>query len=214
MLSIIGLRKVYIQRWTHRSFVKSIVRGSFKSLVTEVLRDINLEVAKGEIVGLTGENGSGKSTLLRIIADILPATDGRIVRPERIAPLLSGGAFLHPILDVRQNIKNALLFYGAPSSSKEIGTILETSGLTLRANDPLSTLSRGMINRLTLSLGLSANSDLYLIDELLDPLDSEYKERFFKIITDRATSGSSVILTSHDQSTIRSLCTRNISLTR
>ncbi len=210
MLSVIGLKKVFVRSWTHTSLIKSLTRRSFRSQHTLVFKNLSFQVNSGEIVGIIGYNGSGKSTLLRIIADVIAPTDGLIARPNRIIPMLLPGAYLHPVMDLRQNIENALIFYDIKDESVE--SIATRAGILDWLSAPLFTLSKGMKNRLTLSLGLSAKGDLYLIDELLDPLDLSYRNSFCALIHERIKEGSSILISSHDEALIKGLATRTITL--
>lgn len=214
MLRVERVSKEYSRSWTRQSLIKSVRNLSFRPQKKLVFTDLSLSVQSGEALGIAGANGSGKSTLLRMIADVISVTSGSISRPKRIVPVLSSASYLHGLFDIRENISIAATFYGvtAPSQESTVTAIAEKAGLTDRLSDLATTLSKGMAARLALASAFSADADLYLIDEIFDPLDDSYREHFISLLQEKTLRGASVIMTSHNNSLLEKACSRIITL--
>ncbi|HXF67594.1 MAG TPA: ABC transporter ATP-binding protein [Burkholderiales bacterium] len=180
------------------------------------LRDVSFTVKDGERVGIFGRNGAGKSTLLKTICRIYEPTAGKVTVNGRIAPLLEIGAGFHPEFTGRENIyfNGTILGYNKEqirAIEEEVIGFAELDGFI---DTPVKYYSTGMYMRLAFSLATAVHPDILVLDELFAGGDAEFvkrgKERMYRMI-DRA---SVMILVSHDESLLRSLCSRFIWLDR
>ncbi len=176
------------------------------------LKNVSLSIGEGERVGIIGRNGAGKSTLLKTVCRVYEPTYGRIVANGRIAPLLEIGAGFHPEFTGRENIyfNGTILGYNKRLLREIESEVIAFAELEEFIDTPVKYYSTGMYMRLAFSLATTVHPDILVLDELFAGGDSEFvkrgKERMYRMI-DRA---SVMILVSHDQSLLRSLCKRFI----
>ncbi len=176
------------------------------------LKDISLTVKDGERVGIIGHNGAGKSTLLRTISRIYEPSAGTIQVNGRVAPLLEIGAGFHPEFTGRENIyfNGAILGYSRKQLKEIEEEVIAFAELEEFIDTPVKYYSTGMYMRLAFSLATTVHPDILILDELFVGGDAAFvrrgKERMNKMI-DRS---SVMVLVSHDQSLLRSLCDRFI----
>jgi ABC-type polysaccharide/polyol phosphate transport system ATPase subunit len=171
---------------------------------------VTIEIASGEIIGVVGRNGSGKSTLLKVIAGILPPTNGRVQSVGYVAALVELGAGFHPELSAYENI----LIYGRMLGMKveylenHAKDILIWAGLERHRNDPVRTFSSGMVSRLGFAIATHRSPDILLVDEVLSVGDGEFQSRASSRMLELMSGGTTVVLVSHDLTTIGNLCSR------
>ena len=153
----------------------------------EILKDINLEIKKGETVALIGVNGSGKSTLLKLMTQIIFPNKGTIETKGKLTSLLELGAGFHPDFSGRENIYFNSSIFGL--TKKEIDArldqIIEFSELKDFIDNPVRTYSSGMYMRLAFSVAINVDADILLIDEILSVGDQHFQEKCFKKIFQR-----------------------------
>lgn len=179
------------------------------------LRGIDLELRRGESIGILGRNGGGKSTLLRAIAGIIAVDEGTIaIAPDLSAAILSPGAGFENNLTGRENLYNSALYQGyLPRVVREkLDDIVELSGLGDWIDQPVAIYSAGMRARLGLSLALHLPSDVLMIDETLSAGDAAFRARAKQEIGALIASDRTVLLVSHDLDTLRNMCTKGIVL--
>ncbi|MCX6072944.1 MAG: ABC transporter ATP-binding protein [Campylobacterales bacterium] len=169
-----------------------------------VLDHINLEVKRGEKVGILGRNGAGKSTLIRLMSGAELPTSGHIYRGMRLSwPLAFGGAFQGSLTGI-DNLKFICRVYGADYRDK-IAFVEEFSELGQYLREPIKKYSAGMRARLAFAISMSIEFDCFLIDEIVAVGDSRFHEKcnieLFEKRRDR-----SMILVSHDPGYIREHC--------
>lgn len=190
--------KIYTRRRFKRSLIQSIVKPKDVLAAIVALEETSLSVEKGSCVHIAGPNGAGKSTLLALAADVLSPTSGTIERRGSAVPMLVPSAFMLLQLPLITNIRTAWCFLQPdPSCAIPLESILDLAGLADNVDHPVYTLSKGMLHRITLSIGLHVAADLYLIDELFDPLDTAYRFKLMTLMEERIKNGSSVLITSH-----------------
>lgn len=178
-------------------------------------RGLNIEVKRGESIGILGRNGSGKSTLLRTIAGIIAANEGSIaIAPGLTAAILSPGAGFENNLTGRENLYNSALYQGFLPKvvAKKIDEIVEMSGIGEWVDQPVAIYSAGMRARLGLSLSLHLPSDVLMIDETLSAGDAAFRATAKKMIDSLIASDRTVLLVSHNLETLRTMCTKGIVL--
>ena len=200
----------------HQSSLKTLFKDFVNRKVRvenyQALRDISFEVTKGETVAVIGKNGAGKSTLLKLLAQIVPPTSGQLKVSGSVAPMIELGAGFNPELTGRENIifYSALLGRDIKEVKARVEEIADWAGVTDHLDYQLRTFSSGMIARLAFSTATDQVPDLLLIDEVLSVGDGEFALKSKKRMQEIITSGTSVILVSHDLVTAAQLANRVI----
>lgn len=177
-----------------------------------VLRDIDLDVFRGETVGIMGRNGAGKTTLLGILGRVLEPTAGQVERLSRIAVLLEIGAGFNPHFTGRQN---ADLFCSVMGLTREqtrerMPSIAEFAELDDYFDMPLRTYSSGMQARLGFACAIHVDADLIIIDETLAVGDAAFRVKCYAHIKAMQARGQTFLLVSHSPNLIANFCTRTI----
>lgn len=180
--------------------------------VRNVLKDINIDIKKGESVALIGVNGSGKSTLLKLITKIIYPTKGNIKVDGKVSSLLELGAGFHPDFSGRENIYFNASIFGL--TKKEIDSrldkIIEFSELEEFIDTPIRTYSSGMYMRLAFSVAINVDADIILIDEILAVGDQHFQEKCMDKMIELKKSGKTIVFVSHSASAVKFLCDRAI----
>jgi ABC-2 type transport system ATP-binding protein len=197
---------------TLREIFAKIYRHKSKFHDFEALKNVSLQVYRGEMVGIIGRNGSGKSTLLKLIAGVYTPTSGRIQVHGSIAPLIELGAGFHHELTGRENILLNGLLLGL--SKREIlereHRIIEFAELGDFIDAPVKQYSSGMYMRLAFAVATEVDPDILLIDEILAVGDSAFQEKCFGRIRQFRSNGKTILFVSHDIGSISKFCDRAI----
>ena len=177
-----------------------------------VLKDINLDIKKGETVALIGVNGSGKSTLLKLMTKIIYPTKGRIITNGKITSLLELGAGFHPDFTGRENIYfNAAIFgLSAREIDARFNDILEFSELQEFIDNPVRTYSSGQYMRLAFSIAINVDAEILLIDEILAVGDKHFQDKCFEKMMDLKKSGKTIVIVTHSLDSVKKLCNRAV----
>ena len=177
-----------------------------------VLKNIDLEIKKGETVALIGVNGSGKSTLLKLMTKIIYPTQGKIVTYGKLTSLLELGAGFHDDFTGRENIYFNASIFGLTHSEIDdrIDDIIEFSELKDFIDNPVRTYSSGMYMRLAFSVAINVDADILLIDEILAVGDQHFQDKCFNKLKELRDSDKTIVIVSHSLDSIRKLCTRGI----
>jgi len=181
------------------------------------LRDFNLDVQRGERLGILGPNGAGKSTLLKLIMGNVQPTEGSVRIVGRVQALMDLGTGFHPEFTGRQNIRAALTFQGlsrAAVADKE-DEIIDFAELDEFIEQPVRTYSAGMYARLAFATATSMVPEILIIDEILGAGDAYFMGKCIErmqVLTER--SGSTVLFVSHDLASLQKLSTRAIWMKR
>lgn len=190
-----------------------LVRG-WKNKTEErtVLKDINIEINKGETVALIGVNGSGKSTLLKLMTKIIYPNKGTLKTYGKLTSLLELGAGFHPDFTGRENIYFNAAIFGL--TKKEIDdrleSIIEFSELGDFIDSPVRTYSSGMYMRLAFSVAINVDAEILLIDEILAVGDQHFQDKCFAKLEELAKSNMTIVIVSHSLDSIKKLCNRAI----
>jgi ABC-2 type transport system ATP-binding protein len=174
------------------------------------LRDVSLEVAEGETVGLLGRNGSGKSTLLKCIAGILQPTEGRIQTVGRLAALLELGAGFHPDLTGRENVflNASILGMDKRETERRFDEIVEFAGVEQFIDNQVRNYSSGMYVRLGFAVAINMEPDILLVDEVLAVGDEAFQRKCLDRIKRFQKEGRTIVFVTHDVERVRQICDR------
>lgn len=185
------------------------IRGRKPATFT-ALEDVDFTVRRGETLGLIGRNGAGKSTLLSIIARTLTPTAGHVRTVGTVSSLLELGAGFHPDLTGRENVLLYGAIMGIPQATmrRRFDAIVEFSGLADFIDQPVRFYSSGMYVRLGFAVAVQVDPDILLVDEVLAVGDAEFQAKCLDKMEEFRRAGKSMILISHDLSTIRRVSDR------
>jgi len=177
------------------------------------LNNINLEINKGEILGIIGANGAGKSTLLKILSRVTTPTSGLIKIKGKIASLLEVGTGFHTELTGRENIylNGSINGMGRNEINNNFDEIVQFAGVEQFIDTPVKRYSSGMYVRLGFAVAAYLNPDILVVDEVLAVGDIEFQKKAIgKMESVSKELNRTVLLVSHRMSTIQSLCDRAI----
>ena len=176
------------------------------------LKDININIKKGEIIGILGRNGAGKSTLLKVISGIMKPTEGKINILGNVVPMLELGAGFDFELSGRENIflNGAILGYSEEFLNNHYDNIVEFSELEQFIDNPIKTYSSGMLMRLAFSIATIVNPDILILDEILAVGDLGFQEKSRNKMLEMINSGITVLFVSHMIEQIQEMCDKVI----
>ncbi len=182
--------------------------------VYEVLRNVDLDVFRGETVGIMGLNGAGKTTLLGILGNAIEPSSGEIVRNARIATLLELSAGFNRNFTGRENSYLFCGIHGIPKKTAEerMSAIADFAGLGKYFDLPLRTYSSGMQARLAFACAVHVDAELIIVDETLAVGDASFRVKCYDKIKSMQGSGKTFLLVSHNPNLIANFCTRGIVL--
>lgn len=174
------------------------------------LKDITLNIAPGEVVGIVGRNGSGKSTLLQLICGTLTPSCGEVAVNGRLAALLELGAGFNPEFSGRENIwMNATIIGLSQDEIRDrIDSMIEFSGIGDFIDQPVKTYSSGMYVRLAFAVAVSTDPDILIVDEALSVGDGAFARKSFDRIMQLRDQGTTILFCSHSLFQVESLCNR------
>ena len=178
------------------------------------LRDINLEVKQGEVLGIIGKNGAGKSTLLKILSRVTGPTTGSVKVKGRMASLLEVGTGFHPELTGRENIflNGAILGMTKSEIKSKLDEIIDFSGVQKYIDTPVKRYSSGMYVRIAFSVAAHLEPEILVVDEVLAVGDAEFQKKCLGKMKDVAEEGRTVLFVSHNMESVSNLCTEAILL--
>jgi len=167
-----------------------------------ILKDVNLEIKKGKIIGLLGKNGAGKTTLIKLVNDLLTKTSGTIlingkkvgIESKKIISYLPERTYLDKSMTVEKVIKYFEDFYDNFDSNKARKLFKD---LDLDTSLKLSKMSKGMQEKVQLVLVMSRKADLYILDEPLGGVDPATRDYILDTILTNFNKGASVIISTH-----------------
>jgi len=208
-----GLGKAYQLYARRTDQVKQMLFGSFHRFYLEywVLRDIDLEVRRGESVGIIGRNGAGKTTLLRLLCGISQPTCGELNVAGRVAPILALGAAFDWEMTGRQNVLIGSAVLGLPRSEilRRMPSIAEFAAIGPFIDQPVRLYSAGMRSRLAFAICAHAEADILIVDEALAVGDAAFGRKSLAFMESFRRRGTLIVVT-HDMEQIRTLCDRVI----
>lgn len=172
------------------------------------VNNVSFELKKGDTLGIMGANGSGKSTLLRLLTGIFPPDKGQITINGQVAALIAIGAGFHPHMTGRENIylNGTILGYEKAELRQKFDEIVEFADIGEFLEAPVATYSSGMRVKLGFSIAVHRIPDLLLIDEVLAVGDLNFRLKSYKKLSEVLKQGTTVILVSHNDIAIKSVC--------
>src|SRR6266404_2894797 len=205
-----------------RNVLGSVLRAPWKLLKREkkemfwALKDVDLEVKQGEVLGLIGRNGAGKTTLLKILSRITKPTSGWAEIYGRVGSLLEVGTGFHPELTGRDNtyLSGAILGMSKREIERKFDEIVAFAEIEKFIDTPVKHYSSGMYVRLAFAVAAHLEPDILLVDEVLAVGDISFQKKCLGKMGDVARQGRTVILVSHQMAAINALCSRCVILTR
>lgn len=212
-ISVQGVVLDYPRKKKGVGFFREFLTGRFKKAPRKdrwfrALNEINIEIKRGEVIGIMGPNGSGKSTLLRVIAGIYAPDEGSVEVEGRITLLAGIGTGFNQDLTGRENIKLTGSIYGFDSNSiaeMEEG-IIDFSGIRDFIDDPIRTYSAGMRARLGFAIISNLEPDILLLDEVMSVGDHEFRKKSRARIDELVQGDATVVIVSHSKSIMKSMC--------
>ena len=178
------------------------------------LRDVDLDIAEGDVVGLVGRNGAGKSTLLKILSRIVEPTTGRAILDGRVASILEVGTGFHEELTGRENIylNGAILGMRRREIQTKFDEIVEFAEIEKFLDTPVKFFSSGMYVRLAFAIAAHLDPDILIVDEVLAVGDEEFQKKSLGKMSSVARSGRTVIFVSHNTTALLDLCDHGVLL--
>ncbi len=179
------------------------------------LKDINMEIEQGDVVGIIGKNGAGKSTLLKLLSRVTKPTTGTIKYRGRIASLLEVGTGFHPEMTGRENIymNGAIMGMTRAEITRKLDEIVDFSGCERYLDTPVKRYSSGMTVRLGFAIAAHLDPEILVVDEVLAVGDAEFQKKAIGKMQDVSKGeGRTVLFVSHNMAAVKSLCKRGVIL--
>ncbi len=187
-----------------KEFLIRLVKGQVEYEKLWALKEVSFQARQGELLGVIGPNGAGKSTLMKLLARVLPPTEGRVLVRGSVAPMINLGAGFNTELTGYENIvlNGTILGRSAKSMRERAGAIAEWAELTDFLDVPLRSYSSGMLARLGFAVALDTNPDILIVDEVFAVGDEAFQRKSIGRIKELIDEGVTVVLVSHGMSTI------------
>ena len=181
-----------------------IARGGISTTTIRALNKVNFSVNSGEVFGIIGANGAGKSTLMKLLARVLPPSEGRVRVRGRVSPMIELGAGFNPEQTGFENVVlyGTLLGRDARYMRSRCEAIAEWAGLLDYLDVPVRAYSSGMLARLAFAVAVDVHPDVLLIDEILSVGDESFQRRSSERMNELIGGGTSVVLVSHQMQQI------------
>jgi ABC-2 type transport system ATP-binding protein len=195
---------------TFKEYVIRLVQKQIQYKEFHALKEVNLQIKKGERFGIIGNNGAGKSTLLKVISRVLIPSQGRIWIKGKVSPLLELGAGFHPELTGRENVflNGTILGHPHREIEEHMDEIIEFSELGTFIDTPLRSYSSGMHARLGFAVSTTWEPDILILDEILSVGDESFQRKCETRMKGFRNGKTTTILVSHSMDSVRSLCER------
>ena len=180
----------------------------------DAVKNVSLEVPRGQTLGVIGRNGSGKSTLLKIIAGVYRPNSGTVYVAESLAPLIELGAGFHHELTGRENIllNGLLMGYSRQQMREREQRIVEFAEIGEFIDSPIKQYSSGMHMRLAFAVAIEVDPHILIVDEILGVGDEGFKQKCFARIRSFREAGKTILFVSHSMDQIEEHCDRVVLL--
>ncbi len=175
---------------------------------TKVLRNINLDVVRGQSLGIIGENGAGKSTLLKVLTGVIQPTTGRVMVHGKVAAMLELGAGFQPDFSGMDNVrmKASLMGLSNQELDERLDDILKFADIGEYIHEPVKHYSSGMVVRLGFAVITACRPDLLITDEVLAVGDESFQKKCIRWIQQFLDQGGTLLLVSHSMYVVQKLC--------
>lgn len=205
-----GSLRESLASWAQRPLDVVRRRGTREHPTIWALKDINLDVMPGEVVGIIGRNGAGKSTLLKVLSHITEPTEGEVNLFGRVGSLLEVGTGFHPELTGRENIflNGAVLGMKRAEIDRKFDEIVAFAEVAKFIDTPVKHYSSGMYVRLAFAVAAHLEPEILLVDEVLAVGDYEFQKKCLGKMREVSQSDRTVIFVSHNLGSISNLCSR------
>jgi lipopolysaccharide transport system ATP-binding protein len=182
-------------------------KGSFNDRIW-ALKDVNLDVREGEVLGIIGKNGAGKSTLLKVLSRVTAPTVGEVRIRGRVASLLEVGTGFHPELTGRENVflNGAILGMTKKEIAGKFDEIVAFSDIERFIDTPVKRYSSGMYVRLAFAVAAHLDPEILVVDEVLAVGDAAFQKKCLGKMGEVAGGGRTVLFVSHNMHAIRQIC--------
>lgn len=191
-----------------------LLPGKSRAVPFWAIQEIDLEILRGETIGIVGQNGAGKSTLLQVITQTLTPTSGNLTVNGRISALLELGSGFNPEFTGRQNVffNARILGLSQAEIEQKFDTIVEFADIGDFIDQPVKTYSSGMFVRLAFAVAVNTDPDILIVDEALAVGDVYFQQKCFIRLRALREAGVTLLFVSHDSSAVCKLCDRAILL--
>ena len=189
--------------------VKDILFNTKNYSEYHALKNISIEIPKGQAVGVLGKNGAGKSTLLKIVTGVVSPTSGSVSIDGKISAILELNSGFDDELSGFENIyvKGTILGYTKDEIDAKLNDIVKFADIGEHINQPVRTYSSGMKSRLGFAIAVNVDPDILIVDEALAVGDDIFKTKCLRKMSDFRASGKTIFFVSHSLFTIKSFCT-------
>lgn len=196
------------KRYTLFEEIVSFITGKRDYVEFWALRNVNLSVRKGEVVGITGPNGSGKSTLLKIIAGVIYPDEGIVEVKGKVTPILELGVGFNPELSAIENVYlyGVLMGMSRRDIERKSEEIFKFAGLERFRKMKLKNYSSGMYARLAFATAIATEPEILLIDEVLAVGDVDFQGKCIEKIKELKENGTTMVIASHSVDLLREVC--------
>lgn len=212
IVSVKNIRKEFVLSHSGAASLKTLLLWWKKRRVEQLvaLKDLNLEIRKGECVALVGRNGAGKSTLLSLLSRIYKPTSGTIEVSGKLAPLLELGAGFHPDLTGVENVvfNGVILGLTRKQVYDRMDNIIEFAELRRHIDAPVRTYSSGMLARLGFSVAVHVDAEILIVDEVLAVGDYAFEQKCYARIDAVRKDGGTILFVSHNMESVRRVADR------
>ena len=216
VISLKNISKYYKLYKSNRERLKELLNplGRIYHNKHYALKDIDLNIRKGEILGIVGENGSGKSTLLKLISSVLVPNGGQVEVDGKVSALLELGAGFNPEFTGLENIRfyATVMGLGQKELENRLEEIVDFADLGDYINQPLKSYSSGMKARLGFAVAVNVEPEILIIDEVLAVGDEAFRRKCYLKMEQFFSTGKTVIYVSHDLTSVIDICNRVILL--
>lgn len=211
LVRIEGVSKIYPRVHKPRERLQAFIAllfGREPENGAEVLRNINLDVVRGQSLGIIGENGAGKSTLLKVMTGVIQPTYGRVMVHGNIAAMLELGAGFQPDFSGMDNVrmKASLMGLSNRELNERLDDILEFADIGEYIHEPVKHYSSGMVVRLGFAVITACRPDLLITDEVLAVGDESFQKKCIRWIQQFLKQGGTLLLVSHSMYVVQKLC--------
>ena len=192
--------------------IEAVIPGVERHKTFKALNNINLEIRKGEVLGILGKNGAGKSTLLKIITGVVTPTSGKVEIKGKISSLLELGAAFNMELTGIENIyqHGEVMGLSKEEIEKKKPEIIEFADIGDHLYQPVKTYSSGMFARLAFACAINVDPDILIVDEVLSVGDMAFQLKCFKKFEEFKQKGKTILFVTHSVADVIRNCNRSI----